>query len=382
MAALGHGLHAVGAAWPHTLRPKRAALLTISAVFIVGVAWGASGLGSSMRAQFLTNSEKSRLAWEESARLDPEKWKKEREKEEKEQREREKREREQRERERKRQEKEEREKAEREKKELEQEKREQQQQQQQREHREAEFFQQQAREGQHQQANGEPRPPSSPLNAPSPIALSPATAIGPTDTVTPFLVVLLVNASIFFFTFFATYSEGRAWRWYAMSLFTAVLYLAGLFAFLNEDSSEALHTVVALLLKPLCEKLLPPLFRDLWAGLQLGLVQVVLVFTTVTWSWSRANAAVTRMQEVVEEQRRAEEAAKEEARALKSQLAKVSGDGEALHGLQQSDLEGLEATAQKNLKRIQTYIEDRRKRITEALKDGESDAAIPHAHTP
>ena len=94
MAALGHGLHAVGAAWPHTLRPKRAALLTISAVFIVGVAWGASGLGSSMRAQFLTNSEKSRLAWEESARLDPEKWKKEREKEEKEQREREKRERE------------------------------------------------------------------------------------------------------------------------------------------------------------------------------------------------------------------------------------------------------------------------------------------------
>ena len=117
-------------------------------------------------------------------------------------------------------------------------------------------------------------------------------------------------------------------------------------------------------------------------GLQLGFVQIVLVFTTVTWSWSRANAAVARMQEVVEEQRRAEEAAKEEARALKSQLAKVSGDGEALHGLQQSDLEGLEATAQKNLKRIQTYIEDRKKRITEALKDGERDAAIPHAHTP
>ena len=57
MAALGHGLQAVGAAWPHNLRPKRAALLTISAVFIVGVAWGASGLGSSMRAQFLTNSD-------------------------------------------------------------------------------------------------------------------------------------------------------------------------------------------------------------------------------------------------------------------------------------------------------------------------------------
>ena len=67
-------------------------------------------------------------------------------------------------------------------------------------------------------------------------------AIVPED-VAPFLIVLLVNASILLFTLVATYSVTPG-RWHAMSLVTSALYLVGLFAFLNEWDVATVERII------------------------------------------------------------------------------------------------------------------------------------------
>ena len=133
----------------------------------------------------------------------------------------------------------------------------------------------------------------------------PPVAIVPED-VAPFLIVLLVNASILLFTLVGTFSVTPG-RWHAMSFVTSALYLAGLFAFLNEwDLSSTLEvlvraagaccTTLLVLSNLLLQACLPVLQRlplsSLW-------FQIPSVFVLLGFSWSRAHYAVAEMRNLL-----------------------------------------------------------------------------------
>ena len=136
-----------------------------------------------------------------------------------------------------------------------------------------------------------------------------------------------------------------------MSIITSVLYLAGLFALLNDwnasavlelllGAASAVGRILGRMLRPVLAYLLPILHHLLLRSLWFQLLSVVCI---VFFSWSRA-------QTVVREMRRQSDAATRQAadvdaiaNDLRMRLERSSGSERALEGLSPSELEALEA---------------------------------------
>lgn len=183
----------------------------------------------------------------------------------------------------------------------------------------------------------------------------------------PFLVVLLVNASILLFTLLATYSA-KPNRWHALSFTTSALYLFGLFALLNEWDLEAVFDLVArapdailacavLALRSLATCVHALLLRALWLHAASALV--------VTWALS----AMREMRHQVRQMNTQVSETALDAKDLRMRLDRCSGSAAALQGLANAELQALEAAAQKSLTRIREHIDDRRRHADERSRE-------------
>ena len=216
--------------------------------------------------------------------------------------------------------------------------------------------------------------PESPFE-PSVPSGPPPDAIVP-DDVTPFLIVLLVNATIFLFTLVATYSVTPG-RWHAMSVVTSALYLGGLFAVLNEwdaaSTAELLgRAVTAAVIRPIAA-LLPvalALLHRLHSLLVRSLyLQGAVIASVLLYSWSRGRRAARETQQLLHDARTLAADSAAQATDLGVRLDRSSGSPAALRKLASAELEALEASAQKSLVRIREVLEERRKRERDAIRE-------------